>query len=114
MKSNAPSSYPNITPRLWLVQIPDSWRNIALIESNTPVEACDQAARLLKMKVGAFRPTSTESGRRLERESAGDRLFATNVTGILALSDANRLDSPEVAALVIDIEDTEEFIAPLA
>lgn len=104
--------YPNIPPRLWLIQTPDTWRNVALVESHTPAEACDEAARRLGLKVGKFRSMSTESGRRIDQGSYGDILFAVNVTGILTTEDAKRLDSAEVAALTEDIEDAEEFIAP--
>lgn len=103
---------PSIPPRLWLIQTPDTWRNVALVESHTPAEACDKAARLLGLDVGPFRSVSTESGRRLDQGLYGDILFAVNVTGILTIADAARLDSPEVAALTADIDDCEEFIAP--
>jgi hypothetical protein len=102
----------NIPLRLWLIQAPDTWRNVALVESHTPSEPCDKAARLLGLNVGRFRSMSTESGRRLDQGLYGDILFAVNVTGILTIADAARLNSTEVAALTADIDDCEEFIAP--
>lgn len=103
---------PNIPMRMWLIQAPHTWRNVALVESHTPAEACDRAARLLKLDVGAFRSTSTESGRRLDQGLHSEILFAVDVTGILTLADAARLDSAEVAALTAEIDECEEFIAP--
>lgn len=105
-------SYPDIPPRLWLIQEPTFYRNVALVESNTPPGACDKAARLLKINVGPFRSMSTESGRRIDQDGIGQVLIAVNVTGVLTLADAVRLDDPEVIAKVIHIDDAETLIAP--
>lgn len=73
---------PQIPPRLWLIQTPDSWRCVALIESHTPDTACNRAARLLGLDVGSFRSMTTDSGRRIDAESTGEVLFAMDVTGM--------------------------------
>lgn len=104
---------PQIPPRLWLIQAPPAWRSVALVESHRPETACDQAAHLLGLNVGSFRSMATDSGRRIDAESTGEVLFATNVTGVLNLADANRLESPDVLAKIEGLDDMEAFIAPV-
>ncbi len=106
-------SAPDIPQRLWLIQAPIDWRSVALIESHRPETACDQVARRLGLNVGSFRSMATDSGRRIDAESKGEVLFATNVTGILDLADATRLESPEVLAKIEGLDDMEAFIAPV-
>lgn len=104
---------PQIPPRLWLIQTPPAWRSVALVESHTPETACDRAAHLLGLNVGSFRSMATDSGRRIDAESSGEVLFATNVTSVLQLADASRLDSPEILAKIEGLDDMEAFIAPM-
>ena len=102
-----------IPPRLWLIQSPHSWRCVALVESHTPDMACDRAARLLGLGVGSFRSMATDSGRRIDAESSGEVLFATDVTGILQPTDASRLDEPDVLAKIEGLDEMGAFIAPI-
>jgi hypothetical protein len=104
---------PSIPPRLWAIQAPYDGRLVALVESNTPQGACDSAARLLQMEVGNFVSLITARGRELDQSSEGEMLFAINVTGVLTLEDVGRLDDPSVRAKVAELDDFEEFIAPI-
>lgn len=103
---------PVIPPRLWLIQLPDFNRNLALVEAQTPTAACDRAARMLDMAVGAFRPLASASGDRLGKEGQGETLFAIDVTGVLTPADADDLESDAVLAKIEAIDDFDAYIAP--
>jgi len=103
---------PIIPPRLWLIQLPDFNRNLALVEAQTPTAACDRAARLLGMAVGAFRPLASPSGERLRKEGQGETLFAIDVTDVLTPADADDLESDVVLAKIEAIDDFDAYIAP--
>jgi hypothetical protein len=105
-------TFPDIPPRLWVIQDPIMYKNVALVESNTAEGACDRAARMLNLGAGPFRSMSTESGRQIDEESMGQMLFAINVTGILSLEDASRLDDTDVIAMISELDEAEAFIAP--
>ena len=104
---------PSIPLRLWAIQAPNDGRLVALVESITPQDACDSAARLLDMEVGSFVSLKSGSGRELDQSSEGEIFFAINVSGVLTLDDVGRLDDQSVRAKVAELDDFEEFIAPM-
>lgn len=105
-----------IPPRLWLIEAPGTWTHLGIVESHLPEEACDKVAKRLGLRVGRFRSLLSDSGRHLDHGAAGEILCATNVTGILSISDNDRLNASELRTLLEEndmADEGEEFIAPI-